>query len=279
MARKFITRPPTPSTAHKPPKFITSATYKGGVGKTTDALIAIDLLELHGETVHAVQLDTQDRLRKTIGRDVISLDVDTLRQTRHDPSAGLQSFRPLMRIIGAAAEDHTRVVFDIGGALAGHFLTFAALSGLDDDLCEIGIQGIVMVPALAEPEAISQAARTITRFREVLPSIRPVFIQNERDGAFSEMVQGSEAHRLYMNELQPVLVDVPTVTLPAVAGRSWQLFERHFCRPLDVVRMSVEEVMAFTDLPRSEAKIARGDVAAWVSQIEAGLVPVLGLGG
>lgn len=255
-----------------------SAGGKGGAGATTLATLTIDLLELSGEKVEVVQVDMQDRLSRILGREIASVRGDVLREARRDPSAGLRGFRPLMESVERAAQSNARVVIDVGGALCADLQTFAALSDLDDDLREMGMPCTILVPALAEPESISQAARTLRRFREVLPSATTVLVENQRDGAFADLVTRSEAHNLYVNTLLPAAEGSRTIILPAVAGRSWALFERHFCRPLDVVRMSVADVMRLTELPRSEAKIARGDIAAWLAAIEPELSPILGLG-
>ena len=260
------------------PRVFMVASGKGGTGGTTTSTLAVDFLELGGEQVEVVQVDNQDRLSRILGRDIASVRSDVLRESRRDPSAGLHAFRPLMDTVEKAAQSDTRVVVDIGGALAVYLLAFAALSDLDEDLREMGMPCTILVPALTEPESISQAARTLMRFREVLPSATTVLVENQRDGAFADLVTRSEAHNLYVNALLPAAEGSKIVTLPAVAGRSWALFERHFCRPLDVVRMSVADVMRLTELPRSEAKIARGDVAAWLSAIEHELLPILGLG-
>jgi hypothetical protein len=48
---------------------------------------------------------------------------------------------------------------------------------------------------------------------------------------------------------------------------------------IDVVSMSVEDVQGVTGLPRPEAKIVRGDVAAWFSVMLDGLSGVIAFDG
>lgn len=268
-----------PRTSPKRPKIVIAGNDKGGIGKTTGVVATIDLFDLHGQPTIVVQLDAQNRLRKTIGRDVITLDAQTLRASRVDPAAGLKVFRPLSEAIERITRTDEILVLDVGASLLSHFLAFASLSDLDEDLRQFGLTGVVLVPTVAEPESLQQAAIALNGLKRILPSVETVLIENQRDGALGDLIAGSEAEIIFRTQLLPLLRTVPRVVMPAVAGRSWALFERHYCRPLQVVGMELEEVMALSQLPRSEAKIARGDVAAWVAEIEQEFGPILGLGG
>jgi hypothetical protein len=51
--------------------------------------------------------------------------------------------------------------------------------------------------------------------------------------------------------------------MPLIEAGSWRPFEAAGCRPIDVVAMPVDRVTEVTGLPPAEAKIVRGDVAAF----------------
>jgi len=61
------------------------------------------------------------------------------------------------------------------------------------------------VPAVAEPEALVQAANTIKAFKATLPLAEIVFLENQRDGAFDTLVEGSDAHKILESDLRPRL--------------------------------------------------------------------------
>lgn len=258
------------------PRVAAVASQKGGQGKTLLATAIADLHWLLDEPIIAVQIDDQERLSKTIGQDVITVDTQTVRASRTNPAAGIQAFRPLMRAFEQAASLLVLVLLDVGATQVSPLDAFASLSELDAELIEMGFEGHVFVPATAEPEAIVQAARTIAMLAGSLPSLRPVLVENRRDGAFDTLAAGSEAHRA-LRRLRETYPALPELVMPSIEAGSWRYFEPHFCRPISVASMEVAEIMRLTGLPKAEAKIARGDVAAWVSEMERALAPLLGL--
>ncbi len=58
--------------------------------------------------------------------------------------------------------------------------------------------------------------------------------------------------------------------MPRIEAGSWAHFERQHCRFLDVVGFDVATTMAVSGLTRPEAKLARGDVAAWIAARQTG---------
>lgn len=258
------------------PRVAVVASQKGGEGKTLLATSIADLHYLHDEPIIAVQIDDQQRLARTIGQDVITVNTETVRASRTNPAASIQAFRPMMTALEQAASLRAMLLVDIGGTQVRPTSAFASLSELSGDMVEMGFEGRVFVPATAEPEAINQAARTIAMLSESLPVLKAVLVENRRDGAFDTLATGSEAYRA-LRQLREASPDLPEIVMPAVEGGSWRYFEPHYCRPIDVVAMDVGEVMRLTGLPRAEARIARGDVAAWVAEMERALAPLLGL--
>lgn len=252
------------------------ANYVGGQGKTLLMTAIVDLHWLHDRPMVVVQIDDQERLARTIGQDVVTVDTQTIRASRSNPAAGVQAFRPLMAALGQATTDNAAAGIDVGATQITGVVVFASLSDLDGELREMGFEGYAFVPAVAAPEAISQAKRTIEMLAPTLPTLRPVLVENRRDGAFDTLSADSEAYRAlrHLRETHPGL---PEIVMPAIEAGSWRHFEPHFCRPIAVASMDVSEVMRLTGLPKAEAKIAKGDVAAWVADMEQALAPLLGL--
>ncbi len=254
----------------------TVANYAGGQGKTLLATAIVDLHWLHDKPTVVVQIDDQERLARTIGQDVVTVDTQTIRASRSNPAAGVQAFRPLMSALELASTNEATFVLDVGATQVSPLAAFSSLSDLDGELRENGFEGYALVPAVAAPEAIAQAARTIAMLAQSLPILRPVLVENRRDGAFDSLSAGSEAYRV-LRRLRETHPDLPEIIMPAIEAGSWRHFEPHFCRPIAVASMDIGEVMRLTGLPKAEAKIAKGDVAAWVAEMERALAPLLSL--
>ena len=63
--------------------------------------------------------------------------------------------------------------------------------------------------------------------------------------------------------------------MPAIAAGAWRPFEAAGCRIIKAVELPVPRVMALSGLPRPEAKIIRGDVAAFAAEFFAELDKVV----
>jgi hypothetical protein len=160
------------------------------------------------------------------------------------------------------------LLVDVGATQQHLLLDYAALTELNDDLIEFGIQARAFIPIVADPESIEQGLRQITALQRVLPSVSPCIVLNERDGKFDTISGHSVAGELYQTQLKPLLETIPSITMPRIEAGSWGYFERQHCRLLDVVGFDVATAMAVSGLSRPEAKLARGDVAAWVQSME-----------
>jgi hypothetical protein len=164
---------------------------------------------------------------------------------------------------------------DFGPTETARFLEWSRLAELDDDLVSFNMPGIVLVPAVAEPEAIRAAARTLAEFEQSLPSVQRVFVRNERDGDFAHLHPASDAARAFREELAPCLASAIDLRMPSIEAGSWRWFEAACLRFTDAVGLTTEEVIALTGLSRSEAKIVRGDVAAWLEVMHRELAQIL----
>ena len=250
---------------------------KGGVGKTLLSLLIADLCDLNNISLDVVQIDDQSRLAKSLGRDVVSIDIALLKKARKNPNILTAAFAPLYDFIATMPVSGRSLLVDIGATQQHLLLDYAALTELDDDLREYGMSGLAFVPVVADPESIDQAARQIQALGRVLPSLKVCLIFNERDGRFADLAPGSVAGELYLRQLEPLLTTTPHITMPRIEGGSWAFFERQHCHLIEVVSYDVPTTMAVSGLTRPEAKLARGDVASWMQVMEQAVAAVLPL--
>jgi len=260
-------------------RIIVVASGKGGVGKSLLSLALADLFELNTLPLDIYQLDDQQRLEKAIGRSVVTLDVHTLKRARREPTVITSVFDPFYRGVEKLPTSNRTLLLDVGATQTGNLIDYADLIDLDEDLIEFGISGTVFIPAVAEPESLRQAVRTIELFSRTLPSLRLVFVENLRDGRMSELSTASQAGEIYIKQLLPLLNDIPYLTMPCIEAGSWRTFEQNHCRILDVGTMSLQDTIAMTGLSRPEAKLARGDVLAFFDLMERELSAILPFGG
>lgn len=258
-----------------PPQFIIVANEKGGQGKSLLGLSLADHACLHDAPLVIAQVDSQARLAKALGRDVLTID-PIGRDARRDPAADARSFTPLYALLENAAVGGTNVLVDIGANQAHRFAFWAGLVDLHEDVTAWGFETTLLVPYRAEAEAIRQAGHTVRLVRDALPAARLVLVENEHGGPFEMSGLATERTEAYAAHIEPLKSAAAAVLrLPADEMRAWPAFEAANCRLVDVVAMSIEAIMSVTGLPRPEAKIVRGDVAAWAGTMIAELDRVL----
>lgn len=241
------------------------ANDKGGVGKSTGALTLIDWLTLAGYPPSVIQIDRQRRLADALGGDVLTIASDPT-AARVNPELEIQRFSPLLERI-EQAHANSPIVIDVGAGEGDRFATWAALADLEEDLSDWHIHCHILIPFLAEAEAIRQAAWTAERLHKVLPKASLYLIENQRDGSLAKQNSHSSAADAAKEYLNPLLNRSKRLVLPAIPAGSWRWFEAANCRFLDVVDMSTTEIMNLTGLPRAESKIARGDVSQWLVSV------------
>jgi len=257
-----------------PPQLIIVANDKGGQGKSTTALAIADHATLHEAPLAAAQVDTQVRLARALGRKVLTIQ-PVARDARRDPGAEGRAFTPLYTTLEKAAARKASVLLDLGANQVERTVMWIGLVDLDEDLTAWSVETTIVVPFVAEAEAIRQAGRTVSLLTERLPAAQLVLVENERDGGFATLHAASDAAQAYRSVIVPLKARAETLRMPAIEAGSWRAFEAAGCRLIDVPQMTPEKVMALTGLPRPEAKIARGDVAAWAGLFFAELDRIL----
>ncbi|MET3105429.1 hypothetical protein AAKU58_000238 [Oxalobacteraceae bacterium GrIS 1.18] len=241
------------------------ANEKGGVGKTTVALALADWLTINGHPPTVIQIDRQDRLANAIP-DVLTIASDP-KATRIAPEEEMRRFNPILDKIESAANQKP-ILIDVGAGEVGRFATWVALVDLAEDMAEWQLQCNIVVPFLAESEAILQAAWSAERLQTVLPNSMLRFVENRRDGAVSALHPNSAAHSALDEKLKPCYRNgSPPLKFPAIPGNSWRSYEASNCRFITAVDLTTDQSMSRTGLSRADAKIARGDVSQWLLNV------------
>lgn len=252
---------PSIPTAILPPLFAIVAGEKGGVGKSLNSLALADTFQLHNRPLNVLQIDNQARLSRALGHDVTTIRIDA-KLARRDPAAASRAYTPIYSAV-ETIRTGASVLVDVGANESAGFAQWLDLVDLAGDLEEWNIPVLVAVPYVAEAEAIQQAARTVQLFRDRLPSARLVLIENDRDGQISSLHPASDATKSFTKSIAPLKRIASTIRMPLIEAGSWRPFEAASCRLVDVAAMPIDRVMEVTGLPRAEAKIVRGDVAAF----------------
>jgi len=276
-ANSKITRvkPPTPP----PILIIAGKGANGGQGGTTLTTFLAERADLGGLSFNLIQIDQQNSLARIFGKEVLTVKTALNRNNLHDQTAWTTSFAPAYDLIMSTGDAANRVVLvDCGALQTANFLAFAAAVNLEEDLAEAKINSVFLGVTTANAEPVRQVGAITKSARHILPSARPVIVLNERDGRFHNLPPMSDAAAAFRDDLEPIQSQVETVVMPAIPGRSWAAFERQNVRFTDAINMPISDAMACTGLPRSEAKIARGDIAEWFIQMDKAFSKILDLG-
>lgn len=260
-----------------PPLLIIVAGEKGGVGKSLTSLAIADTFKLNEEKLSIMQVDSQARLAAALKEEIVTIRVDH-KLARRDPSASARAYTPIYEAVAAIPTNGRSVLVDVGANEGAGLAHWMGLVDLAADLADWQIPSLLVVPYLAEGEATRQAGRTVELLAAQLGSPRLVLVENERDGQTADLHPASDALAAHRRIISPLLKQADLIRMPLVEAGSWRPFEAAGCRPIDVAAMEVADVMRVTGLPRPEAKIVRGDVAAWLSDMLDGISQVVAFG-
>jgi hypothetical protein len=239
---------------------------KGGEAKSLTALALADRARISEKPTVVVQVDDQGRLPLLLGPEVVTIKIDP-RAVRRDPTVEQRAFTPLYAAIERIAVANGLAIVELGANMANRGALWAGMIDLDEELKEMGVNPVILTPYCATAESMRLGARSATALLEKLPDARLILIENQRDGLIETLHPATDAAAAYRDAIMPLKARAQSVRMPLIEGASWRIFEAAGVRLVDAVAMPVGEVMALTGLPKPEAKIARGDIAAWASVV------------
>jgi hypothetical protein len=239
---------------------------KGGVGKTTLSVAIADLLHISDRPVRLLEIDTRKRLSSFMGEsDVLSFEgAPPISEIRRNPNLVLKHYDPIMTEM-----EKGDCLLDMGANEDPSFLEYCNLSRIDEDLVDMRVSVVAIVPTVAETESVRGALAALDRVRDVVPSARRVLVLNERDqGDFDRYFDTSIVSDLDRQ-------GVATVVMPKIISEGWDEFQRMKLRFIDIIGMDVPEIQEKFGWSRQFAKRARGDMAAWFEQMRIRMSVVL----
>lgn len=239
---------------------------KGGEAKSLTALALADRARISGVPIRVVQVDDQGRLPKMLGPEVVTIRIDP-RAARKDPSLELRAFTPLYHSLERAAAEKGLAIVEFGANMSDRGALWAGMVDLEEELEQMGMTPLVVTPFGTSPESMRLGARAASEWLGKAPKARLVFIENERDGLIEDLHPMSDAAAAYRDTIMPLRSRATVLRMPLIEGSSWRIFEAAGVRLADVVSLPIAEIMKLTGLPKPEAKIARGDIAAWLSVV------------
>jgi hypothetical protein len=260
--------------ARKPRVFITLGP-KGGVGKSFACRALIDLLSTMGGELRIVQVDKGRLLPDLYPETTVVVHVPSGDEMRANPLAAIAAFAALEAALEACIGDGADLVIDVGAAQnARIFVEFLAKARLDAYLAGYGIRAVALLLMTAEPSAMSQSVDLAEVVAAVHPSAEIVVALNERDGNFS-FRPGTQAHRVWSEQVEPLLANRSQVTIPAMAAGAWPFFEGHGLTFREIVEADERALAKRIGESRAIAATLQGDVSEWVEVVWSALAPLV----
>lgn len=254
-----------------PPVALTTASKKGGTGKTFLMATIADLMTLNGYSYSVFQADDKKRLSSLIGAKVVDLRPNP-DLVMGDPSLVRKAFTPFYTACSEATQSGKSVLFDIGADEVENAANFLADVEIDEDLITWKLPMVVFVLVQAETDAIASAAETIRRFRSAVPSARLVLVENLLDrGSLQALKTTGPARHQFEKDLKPLLASVTCITMPAILPDFWEPFENAGLRFLKALAMDPKEGAKRLNMEVGDLKLARRAVAIYFRAMHAAL--------
>ncbi|MBX9842120.1 MAG: hypothetical protein K2Z80_09975, partial [Xanthobacteraceae bacterium] len=208
----------------KLPAVIFVAQDKGGDGKSLTAHVTAERARVAGVPVGVVEVDTQGRSLAVLGPDVVSIAIDP-KVVRRDPGAALRALTPLYVTIETTCRAGGLTVAEFGANEAARGALWAGMVDLKQDLDALGAEVLVVTPFTCQAESMRRGAKAAKAFLDVLPGVRLVLIENQRDGKIAELHPASDAAEAYRSAIAPLAKDGTVIRMPIIEAGSWRPFE------------------------------------------------------
>lgn len=205
----------------RPPLLLIVAGEKGGVGKSLVSLALANLFRLHDLSLDVLQIDAQQRLSRSLGRDLTTIRVDH-KLARRDPAAAARAYTPLATAVEAIGTIGGSVLVDVGANEAAGLAQWLSLVDLAADLEDWNIATLIAVPYVAEAEAIRQASTTVKLLAERLPQSKILLVENQRDGVVGDVHPESDAAAVHAKLIAPLRKTASSIVMPLIEAGSWR---------------------------------------------------------
>ncbi|MGM4903448.1 hypothetical protein AB8B21_31505 [Tardiphaga sp. 866_E4_N2_1] len=190
------------------------------VGKSTIANRLCHLIREKGRPVTLVRVETGRRQTAETGaadREVYIRTEDFA--TAANRTGGLSGvLTALWEEILGIPRTKTAVVVDWAGGSSAHRLDVLASTGFDVTLEGLGVRGLSMVVSTSSAESMTQAGTYLSGIEKVAPGLQRALVLSGRSGNFDFPPLSEQAETL--TRLRKEAGEIPTVTIPRVAGRA-----------------------------------------------------------
>jgi hypothetical protein len=256
---------------------------QSGIGKTTNSKLMSDLLNTTGCLWEGVSVDRSERLPYRYPGKFATVQLPTDRDGRLDPYARTRAFGPLDSKIERLIDTGTgKLVLDVGsGEYPGAVLEHASRSRMSSLLARAGVAFTAFVVTTADAAVMSDVPHLVGAILDALPEARVKIVLNEKNGIF-RFSEGSEARKVWLRDVEPLLSTYPSLTIPAMPGGTWDPFEDKCLTFAEVGLLDPEnnigdekKLIGWTREPRSLAIARQGDVAEFLHGAWKGLSTVM----
>jgi hypothetical protein len=208
-------------TVHFQPADLVEVVADGtSVGKSTVANRLCHLFREAGRSVTLVRIETGRRQTAETGAANKEVYIKT-----EDFASAASRTGGLSGVLTALWEEildiprvGSAVVVDWAGGSSLHRLDVLASTGFDTTLAGLGVRGLSMVLTTSSTESMSQAGTYLSGIETVAPGLQRALVLSGRAGNFDFPPLSDQAESL--TRLRDKAGEIPTVTIPRVAGRA-----------------------------------------------------------
>lgn len=236
---------------------------KGGVGKTTLGVMLYSMYRVAGWPLAVMDVDGQAKIAGFLPG-VTSLGIGARQAAIAARPSLVVSFWDALPefVVGSAGS----TLVDFGANIDRAIFEYAEKSGIAEEFAQVGISMELWVPVMTEPKAMSGGIEALTEAGRVFPEARRILVLNEYKSDFDDYKEGNPEfdliHALYERG------EIEIVRLPKCVSEGWVAFEKGWVTPAEVVDMTPEAICQRFQLDSIRvARRARGDVAAWISEV------------
>jgi hypothetical protein len=255
---------------------------KSALGKSTWAQLLAGLLDLLGCLWMGISVDRSERLLDRYPGKFAKVQLPGDRDGRLDAYARTRAFAPLDNELERLSETGGKLIIDIGsGEYPVAFLEHASRSRLNALLTRSGISFTAFVVTTADAAMMADVPRLAGAILDALPDAQVKLVLNEKNGVF-RFAEGSEAKKIWLRDVEPLLSKYPSFTIPAMPSGTWDPFEDKGLKFAEVGLLDPEKniddekkLIAWTREPRSLAIARQGDVAEFLHGAWKGLTTVM----